>query len=235
MLNSETMADTRDMYMVHAVFRREFAALPELVRGAAEGDTGRAELIAEHADIVTRVLEAHHGAEDNHLWPKLLHRGGEEVAPVVSVMEGHHERIGQLIPRIYQELDQWRGDASVERGGRLADLLDTFNELLYEHLGMEEARILPLAEKYVTQSEWHEQAASSGAKLPPGKVTLIFGMTAYEADPEVLANTLATLPPEMAMTLKEEGRRVFAEHSERIHGTRTPRRSGPLKRAKSLN
>ena len=41
----ETPVDTRDMYMVHTMFRREFAALPELVRNVAAADTERAHLI----------------------------------------------------------------------------------------------------------------------------------------------------------------------------------------------
>ncbi|MCE7003986.1 hypothetical protein LWC34_14265 [Kibdelosporangium philippinense] len=43
-----TSADTRDMSMAHTMFRREFAALPALVRTVAVGDTERADVVAEH-------------------------------------------------------------------------------------------------------------------------------------------------------------------------------------------
>jgi len=95
--NPETPADTRDMYMVHTMFRREFAALPALVREVAAGDTERAHRVAEHIGFLSTVLDAHHRAEDTHLWPKLLDRGSDEVGPVVQVMQNHHERIEQLI------------------------------------------------------------------------------------------------------------------------------------------
>src|SRR3979411_1966883 len=79
----EAPADTRDMYMVHTAFRREFAALPALVRGVGAEDTGRVTVVADHASLMLGMLEGHHRAEDIHLWPRLLERGGEEIAPVI--------------------------------------------------------------------------------------------------------------------------------------------------------
>ena len=227
MTDPQVFADTRDMYMVHTMFRREFAALPELVRGVAAGDTERAQLIAEHISMLTAVLGAHHRAEDAHLWPKLLDRGGEDVAPVVHAMEGHHERIEQLSAQTAVVLEEWRGDASSVKGERLADVLDRLSGLLYEHMGVEEQRVLPLAGMYVTAAEWHAMSGAAGGGLPPGKMPLIFAMTLYEADPEVIENTLGTLPHEVRTMLQEQGPRDFAAYSERVHGTPTPRRSIP--------
>jgi hypothetical protein len=50
---SEAPAATRDIYMVHTMFRREFAALPTLVRGVAAADAERVDLIAEHTGLLT--------------------------------------------------------------------------------------------------------------------------------------------------------------------------------------
>ena len=46
--------------------------------------------------MLTAVLEAHHRADETHLWPRLLDRGEEDLGPVVHVMEEQHERIEQL-------------------------------------------------------------------------------------------------------------------------------------------
>jgi hemerythrin-like domain-containing protein len=225
---SEAPADTRDMYMVHTVFRREFAALPSLVRGVAAGDTDRMTVVADHADLMLGMLEAHHRAEDIHLWPRLLERGGEESAPVVHAMEGQHEQLEQLTAQTVSALGQWREDTATRNAEALADVLDRLAGVLYEHMGLEEAGILPLAEKYVTAAEWHAMSATSGAGLPPGKMPLVFGMTLYEADPEVIENTLSGLPPEVRSMLEEQGAQDFAAHAERVYGTPTPRRSAPL-------
>ena len=88
----EAPGDTRDIYLVHAMFRRKFAALPTIVRGVAAAHAERADLIAEHMCLLTAVLEAHHRGNDTHLWPKLLDRGGEDLGPIVHVMEEQHTR-----------------------------------------------------------------------------------------------------------------------------------------------
>jgi hemerythrin-like domain-containing protein len=213
------------MSMVHTMFRREFAALPALVRDVAAGDTERAQVIDEHIRFLTAVLDGHHRAEDTHLWPKLLDRGSDEVAPVVHAMEDHHERIEQLTARTAAALGEWRQAPAAERGELLADVLDVLLGVLQEHMSLEEQRILPLVEKCVTAAEWHAMAGDAGAALPPATLPLVFGMAVYEADPEVVRSTLSGFPPEVRTMLEEQGPRDFAAHSERVHGTPTPRRS----------
>src|ERR1700678_4185083 len=161
--NPQAAADTREMYMVHTMFRREFAALPALVRSVPALDTERACLIAEHIDLLTAVLDAHHRSEDTHLWPKLLERGGSDDVLMVNVMEGHHESIEQLTTQTATAQGEWQEDASAERGEILAGVLDRLYRLLYDHMRLEEQRILPLAEKYVTAEEWHAMSGASGA------------------------------------------------------------------------
>jgi hypothetical protein len=116
----EAPVDTRDRYMVHTMFRREFAALPRPVRGVAAAGAERVALIAEHTGLLTAVLEAHHRAEDTHLWPRLLDRAEEDLGPVVHVMEEQHERIEQLTAQAVVVLGEWRGDPAAERRTRLA-------------------------------------------------------------------------------------------------------------------
>ena len=116
----EAPGDTRDRFMVHTMVRCEFAALPMLVRGVAAADAERVDLIAEHTGLLTAVLEARHRAEDTHLWPRLLARGGEDLGPVVHVMEEQHERIEQLTAQAVVVLGEWREDPAAERRTRLA-------------------------------------------------------------------------------------------------------------------
>jgi hemerythrin-like domain-containing protein len=220
----EAPADTRDMYMVHTMFRREFAALPELVRDVPAGDTGRRMVVAGHVEFLAGVLEGHHRAEDALMWPKLLERGSAETAPIVEMMEGQHSRIEELSARLAGALPAWHDDPA-----EVAGVLDELVDVLYRHMSVEELTILPLAEKYMTAGEWVEMAHHSGAGMPAGKLSLIFGMTLYEADPEVMDETLASLPPEVRATLEDEGLRAYARYAEQIHGTPTPPRSGPLR------
>jgi Hemerythrin HHE cation binding domain len=70
----EDYADTRDMYTIHTMFRREFGLLPGLVRTTAADDTERARVVTEHIRLISFVVAEHHSAEDSVLWPKLLAR-----------------------------------------------------------------------------------------------------------------------------------------------------------------
>src|SRR5215475_1446384 len=82
---------SREMKMVHTFLRREFSLSPDLVRGVVEGDRARAELVADHIDVISLVLHEHHGAEDKHIWPKLLERSPDSVAPLIHLAESQHE------------------------------------------------------------------------------------------------------------------------------------------------
>src|SRR4029453_8963633 len=86
----EAAADSRDMYAVHRVFRREFTNLPELIEAVADGDTRRAEVVAGHLEFLVVFLHPHHQGEDELVWPRLLSRGAAEISPLVHTMESQH-------------------------------------------------------------------------------------------------------------------------------------------------
>lgn len=162
----EQYADIREMYMVHTVFRREFALLPALVRGVAVGDRERSQIIADHIGLLNSSLHHHHHGEDKHLWPRLLERGSTEIAPIVHVMEEQHEGIESAHNEINAALEAWRGSAASEPREALADVLDRIIPLLNEHMGMEEERILPIVEKTITAAEWGRMVAEGAPTLP---------------------------------------------------------------------
>jgi hemerythrin-like domain-containing protein len=230
MTDSVSYADTRDMYMVHTAFRREFSALPNLVRNVPLGDTQRSQVIGEHIDILSAYLYAHHHSEDMHLWPRLLDRGAREVAPIVHLMEGQHKNIERLSTEAGRATGDWLAHPASEGSDALADVLEQLFHALDEHMRLEEQRILPLAERYITAEEWHAMAAESGRAIPQEKIPLVFGMTLYEANPQVIQKTLAELPAEVRGILYAQGERAFSSHSERVHGTATPSRNGTVMR-----
>jgi hemerythrin-like domain-containing protein len=190
------------------------------------GDTERSQVVADHIDILSVYLYAHHHSEDIHLWPKLLERGSQEVAPIVYLMEDQHKNIESLNNEVGEVVGGWRINPVLESTEALSDLFGQLIRMLDEHMRLEEQRILPLAGKYITAAEWHAMADESGRAIPRDRIPLVFGMTLYEANPEVIQKTLAELPPEVRAVLQEQGPRAFASHSERVYGTATPERSG---------
>lgn len=218
-------ADTRDMAAVHTMFRREFALMPGLVRGVRAGDKERAHVVGDHIELVSSVLHQHHRGEDKHLWPKLLARASADVVPIVHTMEGQHQSLERIITEIASAIPLWRNSAAPESGKVLADALDRLNPQADEHMSVEEERILPTVEKYVTAAEWDQMVQDEAARGPQDQLPLLFGMFMYETDPDVVVKVLLRMPAEVRPAIKEVASQAFGVHSMRIHGTATPPRS----------
>ncbi|MFJ5215708.1 hemerythrin domain-containing protein [Streptomyces sp. NPDC088354] len=216
------MADVRDMYMAHTMLRREFGLLPKLVRDVEPYDTKRSEVVGAHVQLVCDILHFHHEGEDVILWPLLHERGGEEAEAIVPVMEEQHHAIEAAHGAAMRLLPEWRSTA---RGGHeLADAFDRLLVTLLEHMAMEKERILPLAEKYVTATEWRQLGEHGMGAVPKKALPLAFGMAMYEGDPEVIKAVLTEAPRPARMVMPLLAPRLYARHAKRVHGTATPPR-----------
>lgn len=217
-----TLVDTSVMPTLHSFFRREFRLAGAVVRGVAVGDLARARVVADHVDFLTRHLHHHHTVEDDLLWPKLLQRVPEELAPVVHLMESQHAQVDGLILQVGEVLPRFREAADAESRDRLAELLEALHLHLVEHLDAEEEQLLPLAARNVTQEEWEEMSEAGRAGTPRNEMTLTFGMYQYEGDPVVLGKMLAEAPPPVRWIVPRLSRRAFRKYAVRVHGTPTP-------------
>jgi len=211
-------AETRDMYAIHTMFRREFALLPDLVRTVPAKDEERARVVADHISLLTLILHNHHTAEDTHLWPRLFKRAPRDVDPVVALLEGQHGRLDVVLSSVDTRLRAWTDGADSADGEALAAALQQLAVGLYEHMGLEEKLALPLVERYIFATEWDAMAGSAQAEIPPENLPVIVGMVAYESG-------LDFLPPEAREALAEIAPKAYAGYSETVHGTATPPRS----------
>jgi hemerythrin-like domain-containing protein len=225
-MTNEPLADVRDMYMAHIMFRREIGLAPALVRGVAAGDIERAAVVAEHIELVDSVLHHHHQAEDAHLWDRLLARAGSVAGPVVRDMERQHGAIDELLAEVRATLAPWRDSADPALGARLAAAITRLHERLVEHLATEEEKALPLVEKHITAAEWGRMIADGAADVDPARMPLMFGLMAYEAEPATVRDIIAGMPPEVSAVIGDLAAQAFAAHAERVHGTATPERIG---------
>jgi hemerythrin-like domain-containing protein len=221
-MSNEPLADVRDMYMAHTMFRREIGLAPALIRGVAPGDVERVAVVADHLQIVDNSLHHHHTAEDRHLWPRLTERAGDAAEPVVRVMEAQHGAIDKLLDEVRTGLADWRDTADPTLGASLADTAAELYERLVEHLAVEEEQALPLIERHITAAEWGLMIADGAGDADPAQIPLIFGMMAYEADPAVVRDIIAQMPPEVSGVIGDLAARAYAAHALRVHGTETP-------------
>lgn len=225
-MSNEPLADVRDMYLAHIMFRRETGLGAELIRGVADGDLERAAIVADHLLLVDSVLEHHHVAEDKHIWPRLLERAGGEVEDVVRVMEEQHGEIDTLVEQLRTGLADWRGSANPGRGAALADTVDRLHERLVVHLDTEEGRAVPLIERHVTAAEWGAMISDGAEDVDPAMMPLMFGLMAYEGDPDTVRDIIAGMPPEVSAVIGDLADQAYAEYALRVHGTATPARIG---------
>jgi hemerythrin-like domain-containing protein len=218
-------ADTRDMFAMHTVLRREFGLMPKLVRGVADGDEARVALVAAHVTLLVTVFTGHHAGEDKHIWPRLRERGTSEMAFLAGVMEEQHEVIDRALSRVEVALAAWRAGRGAHARDALADAIERLSAATGAHLTLEETRVVPLIERYLTPSEYCLLASEATAALPPDLLPVVVGMFRYEADPEVSDLVIAQMPPEIQPLLRKLADNAYAVYAYELYGTPTPPRA----------
>ena len=221
---NEPLADVRDMFAVHTMFRREFGLMSSLVRNVIADDKLRTTVVADHVAFVSLMLHLHHEGEDAHIWPLLYERGGEQIADIVHLMEQQHEAIFTRSLQVKDALEVWHVNASAEARDVLAEVLDQMVQSIKQHLEDEEQRIVPLIERYITEAEYSVLAEEAGAHTPPEKLATVFGMMMYETPPAVVDKIVTHMPAEVRPVIRGVARKAYAAYAEQLYATSTPPR-----------
>jgi hypothetical protein len=222
---SEPLADTRDMFAVHTLFRREFGLSPGLVRAVTADDMPRATRVAKHLSLLGGLLAAHHAAEDKHLWPRLRVRGTQEIAAVVLMMEEQHRAIHTGLLEVTDAAESWRKSASARARDALADTLTELLPVMAEHLAAEEERAVPWIRKYITAAEYAVMVREAIAEIPPNDFPVLFGMMMYETAPAVSDTIVSRMPAEVQGSIRDRSAKAYAAHAWDLYGTATPPRA----------
>ncbi|NYS21465.1 hemerythrin domain-containing protein [Streptomyces sp. SJ1-7] len=209
-------ADSRDMYAVHAMLRRELAELPEYVMNVGEGDGRRAEIVANHIDFVVRILHVHHEGEDTLVWPKLAERAPSDTAPVLTAMQAEHAGIDRGLAALTGTAASWRANPDAAHREAVVDALRELWPVVDSHLSAEEADALVLIDAYLSAPEWSEVGMHGIAHLQPEEFPLFFGMLLHNLDPDLYKVLEATLPPDLFAELAVSGPQEYARHCQRL-------------------
>ncbi|MEW2449299.1 hemerythrin domain-containing protein [Streptomyces parvulus] len=209
-------ADSRDMYAVHAMLRRELAGLPEYVMNVGAGDGPHAEIVAEHIDFVTRVLHVHHEGEDLLVWPKLADRAPADAAPVLAAMQADHAEIDRGLSVLTDAATSWRANPDAARREAVVDALVELTPAVDSHLAAEETDALVLIDTYLSAPEWGEVGMHGIAHLSPEQYPLFFGMLLHDLEPDLYKVLEASLPPDLFADLAVSGPQEYARHRRRL-------------------
>ena len=195
MLKTHSMADSRDMFVVHDMFRREFKAIPGLVSKVPEGDVAQVAIVAGHVAWMVTFLHTHHEGEDLLVWPRLLERVPAKIDPLIYTMETQHRGLAQALDDLAAKAAGWRKTSAVQERDTLAGAATDLLARIAEHLDMEEREVLPLIDKYLTEKEWKEVGGSGLKKMSFGQLKVAFGMILDDAGPEQVKVMPDTIPP----------------------------------------
>ena len=183
----------------------------------ADGDTHRAEPIAEALRLVLDGLHHHHSGEDDILWPALLERAAPSTG-LVETMQAQHDVVDGYADEAEPLLDAWERTASATTGTELADVLDRFAAALFEHLDLEEREILPLVERHVTVAEWNSLGEHGIEQIDKKMLPILFGAILEEATPDERRAMLAKQPLLVRVILKVLGARQYRRFVTRVRG-----------------
>jgi hemerythrin-like domain-containing protein len=222
MAKTQPMADSRDMIVVHDMFRREFAAIPGLVREVAAGDRAQVSIVADHVAWMVTFLHAHHEGEDMLVWPRLVERCPAETEPLIFTMESQHHGLAQALDSLAAKAGDWRTTAAVPEQDALAAAAADLLLRIAEHLDLEELKVLSLIDTYLTEKEWKEVGGSGLKKMSLGQSKVAFGMILNGAAPDQVQIMRDTIPRGPWMIFSVLGPRAYVKYARRLRGAAAP-------------
>lgn len=216
------LVDVRDMIVVHTAMLREFRLAPRAVARVPTGAHRAARRVDAHLQLMCDLLHHHHTGEDELLWPPLRALLTADDLARLKEAQAQHTDIDRALERVGRARQRWTTDVDDASRDFLITALDELLGLLVTHLDTEERELLPLAAAHLTPAQWAAVGAAGAASVPKSKMLLVFGMFAYEGDPDVLRTMLESAPPPARGIVPLLAPRIYARYARRLHGTPRP-------------
>jgi hemerythrin-like domain-containing protein len=222
MSKTPTMADSRDMVVIHDMFRREFRAIPDLVSDVGGGDGAQVAIVADHVEWMVTFLHSHHEGEDLLVWPRLVERCPTETEPLIFTMEAQHHALAEALDVLAAKAADWRRTSAVQERDALAGAARDLLSQIAEHLDLEERKVLSLIDDYLTEKEWKQVGGSGLKKMSFGQLMIAFGMILNHARPEQVEIMRDTIPRGPWMIFSLLGPRAYARYAQRLRTAARP-------------
>ncbi len=154
--NARQAPDFTMLELIHAALRRDLVRLA----GALEEDLQprRARLVARQWQAFSLHLHDHHTAEDRFVWPVIEKRANGEADEVLAGMRAEHSVIDPLLERADDAFSQLAADPDPLNRGHASAVLAEVTRVLEAHLRHEERDAVPLAERFLLQSDLDHMA-----------------------------------------------------------------------------
>jgi hemerythrin-like domain-containing protein len=165
--------DTSDMFLVHGLLRSLYLGAACLVRSVGDDQPLRRQNVAAHVAMIADMLHHHHHTEDTLLWDD-LERRAPACALHVGLMRTQHADMAELLSELTPALDAWNARGGADDGS-VSTLLDRIRLTLDTHLGQEEERILPFAQRVFTQEQWNKLGEMGSSHTPRDQLFIQLG------------------------------------------------------------
>jgi hemerythrin-like domain-containing protein len=212
---AQKLCDTSDMVIVHRMFRRECALLPQLVAAVAAGDLARARTVAEHAREVLAMLHHHHVGEDDLLWPRLSARTRLH-AELLARMDSQHQGLAVLLEQAATAFAAWQAAPTAPSSTALTALLEQLSAGLNEHFDEEEAAVLPIVERVITAAEYQELGRRGLVSIPLTRRLLMLGYLLENTTPQERTVLFAAIPAPVRLAYRLIGARQHRHETTRL-------------------
>ncbi|MFD9128150.1 hemerythrin domain-containing protein [Kitasatospora sp. NPDC059571] len=208
---------TREMAMIHRIFRRESRLMPELVAKVPVGDTARATVLAQAWRTYALGLHVHHQGEDELLWPAVTAHLDPDDAQVRAMAEQHRE-LAETLTRTAPLMDCWADGALAEDRDALIAALEEHRRVLCAHLDAEETTVMPLVAAHVSEAQWRAVGERGLADTPRNRLMVALGAILEDATAEERAEFLGRLPLPGRILWRLVGQRQYRREMFRIRG-----------------
>jgi hemerythrin-like domain-containing protein len=210
-MSSAMQTDTSDMLPVHQVFRKALGAAPELLSPGVEADHERVALVCSYYGNILAFLHAHHGGEDELVYPLLLERVPADQRDLVHTIGDEHKPLVVSLDAAEAALQALASDPSDATRRAALDALSTLDDQLTPHLDHEEGEVLAIAAALLSPEEWGALPGHAMAHFTGDKIWLILGLVRENMSDEQRAQMLAHMPPPAVDMWTNMGNAAFDE------------------------
>jgi hypothetical protein len=184
--DNDRPADLGFMRAIHAGLRRDAARLQALAPQLDHSGGGGPSAVPKGWATFRQILEVHHAAEDDDLWPVLRdHLTEAEDLHQLDLMVEEHRGLTTAIQAV---------DAALASGVGVTTAAQELGGVLGDHLDHEEQRVFPLLERHLSQGEWRRFLRTERRRRSPRERPEFLTWVLDEASDEDAAAVMAELP-----------------------------------------
>ncbi|SOC50338.1 Hemerythrin HHE cation binding domain-containing protein [Blastococcus aggregatus] len=166
--------------VLHRLVRRELRLLAELLSWAPPAEPGRTRALTQHADLVSRLLLAHHRLEREALWPALLDavpgRAGTALHDAIADWTTRAAGIDSAVRGLATAARQWEVTGTAAARDALAGACLRLAGAVEAHTADEERVLLPLLDAHLDAARWSAVAATASCRLTRRERRLVLGL-----------------------------------------------------------